>query len=106
MVLEGHIKIKGVPSVPEADPDEGAATCGQEKNEDHDRDKVSAGVADGFHGNTGILLHWSLGEELTCSRKKQVTTVTHESKHSSRFHVEPVQVSPGDRLYAGQIAVV
>lgn len=32
MVLQSHVEIKGVPSVPEANTDESAATCGQQMN--------------------------------------------------------------------------
>lgn len=91
MVLESHIKIKCISAVPEADTDESAATCGHTHTHTryifcrvklehtlhgyihtltvvilYPQHKVSAGIADRFHGNAGILLHRSLCKQLPC----------------------------------------
>lgn len=91
MVLQRHVEIESVPSVPEANSYESAATCRQETTLRrlkffkstmlkqgfsvltvvilYPQDEVSAGVADRFQCNTGILLHWCLGKQLPCSAR-------------------------------------
>lgn len=35
------------------------------------QNKIAAGVADGFHSHTGILLNWCLGKKLPCKTTGQ-----------------------------------